>query len=151
MKSSKQLGKLTFSEHVSQAWDSVNQPGGGVGFVPASLVIETDSSGTVIQVPVGVTLVPTGHYPALIQEMVIMKAAPHQAAAVAFSQFLLSNKIQQIIAANGYQLPGQDAASSSAKAANPDGLLIWGTIAIFSIRAIDLLVKAFYFDSYLAI
>jgi molybdenum ABC transporter molybdate-binding protein len=147
----KTAGKLTFSEHVSQAWDAVNQPGGGVGFVPASLVIETDSDDKAIFFPVGVTLVPTDYYPALIQEMVIMKAAPHQTAAAAFSKFLLSQQTQQVIAANGYQLPKQDAASSSAKATNTDGLLFWGMSVIVPIKAIDLLVKLFYVDKKLAI
>lgn len=73
------------------------------GFVAASLVTKTDSNGNKIDLPVGVTLVPQRLYTPLLQELVILKATEHEAAARTLVDFLLSDETQEFIAANGYK------------------------------------------------
>ncbi|WP_062267758.1 molybdate ABC transporter substrate-binding protein [Endozoicomonas arenosclerae] len=139
--------KLIVSDHVSEAWTNV-QNASDAGFVPASLVIETDGNGNVIFFPVGVTLVPQSLYTPLLQELVIIKSTEHEAAAKSLSDFLLADDTQQFIATNGYlRAPVEtdasgDMASAATTVHNHESFFLKGMLVLAAIKYGTLLIKA---------
>ncbi|KEQ18378.1 molybdate ABC transporter substrate-binding protein [Endozoicomonas numazuensis] len=140
--------KLIVSDHVSETWTNV-QNSSDAGFVPVSLVIETDENGQVIFFPVGVTIVPQSLYTPLLQELVILKATEHEAAAKTLVDYLLSDEIQRFIAANGYQKApvetegSGDVPSSSASAHDHESFFIEVMAVLWLIKAGVLAINAF--------
>lgn len=98
----KDQNKLVIRRFVKTVWKLIKDST-RAGFVAASLVTKTDSNGNKIDLPVGVTLVPQRLYTPLLQELVILKATEHEAAARTLVDFLLSDETQEFIAANGYK------------------------------------------------
>ncbi|WP_252177996.1 molybdate ABC transporter substrate-binding protein [Endozoicomonas sp. 4G] len=99
----KDQNKLVIRIFVELTWRLIKDST-SVGFVPASLVMGTNSNGNNrINLAVGATLVPQKLYTPLLQELVILKDTEHEAAARTFVDYLLSDEVQAFIAANGYK------------------------------------------------
>lgn len=108
--------KLIINDHVSEAWTN-RQNSYDAGFMPFSQVIEINYNR--ILFPVSVTLVPQKLYTPLLQELVILKATEHEAAAKALVEYLLSDETQSFIVDNGYRrAPVEKETSSLAQRAS---------------------------------
>ncbi|MGI9282786.1 MAG: molybdate ABC transporter substrate-binding protein [Endozoicomonas sp.] len=136
----KEQGKLMVSDHVSEAWTNV-QNSSDAGFVPASLVIETDGSGNVIVFPVSVTLVPQSLYTPLLQELVILKTTEHKAAANSLVDYLLTDETQRFITANGYLRAPVDT-EGSGNVSSPAASVHNHETAFLKVMAVLRLIKA---------
>ncbi|WP_422135832.1 molybdate ABC transporter substrate-binding protein [Endozoicomonas sp. ALD040] len=92
--------RLSYNDHVRETWTNIKNSS-DAGFAPFSQVKEVDFNS--ILFPVSVTLVPQSLYTPLLQELVILKATEHEAAAKTLVEYLLSDETQRFIGYNGYQ------------------------------------------------
>ena len=127
--------RIQEEDHVHDAWESVKGGNATVGFVALSLLEGlSDEVHSHISSDVGFTAVPSNLYSPLEQQLVILRDTKEQTLSEAFSDFLLSDESQNLIANHGYD------SVSDTKRHSPKSHQSLGTDEITGIVAVSVLV-----------
>lgn len=92
--------KLVYAENIAQAAQFAQSGNADCGLISKTIAITP-----LLQAAGHFTAVPQSAYPPIEQGAVVLRAAPHRAAAVRFLQFLASPAGAQLLAANGLTAP----------------------------------------------